>query len=111
METSFRLSRLVRTLTSEAYLIWMGEQRVGQIDLHFASDTIHATIVLEQDLKVAEEEDLMTMLDDDVISSYLPRFEREDFVAHVFRGEEISRYTDSSGDIGDLEEPDEDDLP
>ena len=36
-----------------------------------------------------------------------PRFEREDFVAHVFRGEEISRYTDCSGAIDDLEDEDD----
>jgi hypothetical protein len=55
-------------------------------------------------MSVQEEEDLLAQIDDDVVSSYLPRFEREDFVAHVFRGEEISRYTDCSGAIDDLDE-------
>ncbi len=109
MESRFRLSRLVRTLSSEIYLVWSDDQRVGQVDLHFASDTIHATIILEQDVKVEEEEEILALLDDDIVTSYLPRFERDDFVAHVFRGEQISRYTDTSGEVEDLDETDDDD--
>jgi hypothetical protein len=109
LETRFKMTRLVRTQTSEIYLIWEGEKRVGQVDLHYAHDTIHATIVFEADFAVSDEEELMAQIDDDIVSSYMPRFEREDFVAHVFRGEEISRYTDCSGAMDDLEEEDEGD--
>ena len=107
METRFKLTRLVRTQSSEIYLIWDGEKRTGQIDIHFARDTIHATVIFETDLTVSEEEELLAQIDDDIVSSYLPRFEREDFVAHVFRGEEISRYTDCSGAMDDLDEEDD----
>lgn len=108
METTrFKLTRLVRTQSSEIYLVWDGEKRVGQIDIHYAQDTIHATVIFEADLTVQEEEELLTQIDDDIVSSYLPRFEREDFVAHVFRGEEISRYTDCSGAMDDLDEEDD----
>jgi len=107
LETRFKLTRLVRTQTSEIYLIWEGDRRVGQLDLHYAHDTIHATILFEMDLNVSDEEELLAQIDDDIVSSYLPRFEREDFVAHVFRGEEISRYTDCSGAIDELEDEDE----
>ena len=108
MDTRYKLTRLVRTQSSEIYLVWDGERRVGQIDIHFAHDTIHATVIFETDLTVGEEEELLAQIDDDVVSSYLPRFEREVFVAHVFRGEEISRYTDCSGAIEDLDDEDED---
>lgn len=104
MGNRFKLTRLVRTQSSEIYLVWEGEKRVGQLDIHFAHDTIHATIIFEADLPVADEEELLAQIDDDVVSSYLPRFEREDFVAHVFRGEEISRYTDCSGAMEDMED-------
>ena len=50
----------------------------------------------------------LAQIDDDIVSSYMPRFEREDFVAHVFRGEEISRYTDCSGAIDELDDEDDD---
>ena len=64
--------------------MWDGEKRIGQIDVHYAHDTIHATVIFEADLTVSEEEELLAQIDDDIVSSYLPRFEREDFVAHVF---------------------------
>jgi hypothetical protein len=59
-------------------------------------------------MNVGEEEELLAQIDDDIVSSYLPRFEREDFVAHVFRGEEITRYTDCSTPLDDMDD-DEDD--
>jgi hypothetical protein len=102
----YRLSRLVRTQSSEVFLIWEEDRRVGQLDLHYAieSRTIHATLVLEADLPVNTEEELLAQIDDDIVSSYLPSFEREDFLVTVFRGEEISNYTDSSGALDDIED-------
>ena len=59
------------------------------IDFHFAQDTIHATLILEQDLNPEQEEELLSQIDEDIVSSYLPSFDREDFLVTVFRGEEI----------------------
>jgi hypothetical protein len=84
------MTRLVRTQSSEIYLIWDDDRRLGQLDLHYAHDTIHATLILEADLPIAQ-------IDDDVVQSYLPNFDREDFLITVYRGEEISNYTDTSG--------------
>jgi hypothetical protein len=95
---------LVRTRSSEIYLIWEDNNRVGQLDLHYAQDTIHATLILETDLSVTSEEELLTQIDEDIVSSYLPSFERDDFLVTVFRGEEISSYTDSSSLEEDEEE-------
>lgn len=109
----YRLSRLVRTQSSEIFLIWEDDKRVGQLDVHYAQDTIHATLVLESDLTPETEEELLSQIDEDVVSSYLPSFDREDFLVTVFRGEEISSYTDSSGALDDIddefEEGDDDD--
>ena len=96
MEARFRFTRLVRTRSSEIYLIWEEENRVGQLDLHYQGETIHATLILETDLSVTSEEELLTQVDEDVVASYLPNFERSDFAVTVFRGNEISSYTDSS---------------
>ncbi len=108
MDTTYhyRLSRLVRTQSSEIFLIWEEDRRIGQLDLHFAieSRTVHATLVLEADLPVSIEEELLAQIDDDIVSSYLPSFEREDFLVTVFRGEEISNYTDSSGALDDMDD-------
>ena len=100
----YRLSRLVRTQSSEIYLVWEEDRRVGQLDLHYAHDTIHATLVLEADLPVSTEEELLAQIDEDIVSSYLPSFDREDFLVTVFRGEEISSYTDSSGALDDMDD-------
>jgi len=107
LESRYKLTRLIRTQSSEIYLIWEGDRRVGQADVHYVHDTIHATVIFEADMTVGEEEELLAQIDEDIVSSYLPRFEREDFVAHVFRGEEISRYTDVSGPMDGLDDDEE----
>ena len=38
------------------------------------------------------------------VHAYLPSFDREDFLITVFRGEEISNYTDSSGAMEDMDD-------
>lgn len=116
MDTTYRyrLSRLVRTQSSEIFLIWEDDRRVGQLDVHYSRETqtIHGTLVLEADLPVNVEEELLSQIDEDIVSSYLPTFDREDFLVTVFRGEEISSYTDSSGALDDMDDErfsDEDD--
>lgn len=106
MDGRFKLTRIVRTPSSEIFLIWEENRRVGQVDLHYAHDTIHATVILESDLSVTSEEELLSQIDEDIVSSYLPSFDREDFLVTVFRGEEISSYTDSSS-IEDEDDGDE----
>ena len=108
-KTQFKLSRLVRTAASEIYVMWNGENRIGQLHLHYAHDTIHAALLLEVDLTVNEEEDLLEAIDDDIVSSYLPSFEREDFLVTVFRAEEMSSFSYSSNDIDALGPDDDED--
>ncbi|MGQ9730326.1 MAG: hypothetical protein ACUVX8_03555 [Candidatus Zipacnadales bacterium] len=98
-----RLTRVVRTPTSEIYLAWEEERRVGQIDIHYGSDVIHATVILEEDLSDENLDRLLKQLDRDVVASYLQEFERENLLVSVFRGEEILTTSDE-----DLEESDED---
>jgi hypothetical protein len=102
LNSKFRLSRLVRTAASEIYVIWEGERRIGQVHLHYAHDTIHSSILLEVDLSVTEEEDLLQQIDEDVVSSYLPSFEREDLLVTIYRGEEINSFSYSPDDLDDL---------
>lgn len=83
------LVRSLRTLSSEIYLVWESERRIGQVDLHFADSTVHATVVLEAHLSPEQQQELFAQLDEDVVSSYMPVFEREDFIIVVFQGEEV----------------------
>jgi len=109
MDTRFRFTRLVRTETSEIHLAWEEGQRVAQIDLHLATGTIYATIILERHLSVTSEQELIAQFDDEVVTSYLSRYDRIDFFVTVFRGEEVSSYTDS-GDFEEEDEGEEDEL-
>ena len=93
-EFSARLVRVVRTESSEVYIIWQDEVRLGQVDLHFGWDLIHATLMLERDLTSEQQADLVDLIDQDVVSSHLPRFAREDFLVTVFRGKELDPFSD-----------------
>jgi len=106
----FRLSRLVRTVGSEIYVIWDGETRVGQLHLHYSHDIIHAALLLETELQVPEEESLLEMIDEDIVSSYLPSFEREDFLVTIYRAEEISSFSYASNDMDALDNDEDEDI-
>lgn len=98
----YRLSRLLRTQSSEVYLIWAGERRLGQVDLHYADAIIHANMLLEADLNEDEVMLLCAQIDEDIATSYLPSFEREEFIITIFRGEEVDSFnyppSDEEGD-------------
>ncbi|MCA1595553.1 MAG: hypothetical protein LC772_03890 [Chloroflexi bacterium] len=99
MEGPYRLVRIVRTASSEVYLVWDGEVRVGQVDIHFPAQhpqpLIHATLILEVLLNSEDEEALVDQIDDDIVSAYLPHFDRQDFLISVYRGQEVNHYNDS----------------
>jgi hypothetical protein len=107
--TQFRLSRLVRTAASEVYLIWDDETRVGEVHLHYSHDIIHAALLLEVELPVVDEENLLETIDSDIVSSYLPSFEREDFLVTIYRAEEISSFSYASNDLDGLGPDDDED--
>ncbi len=88
----FRMVRLLRTLSSEIYLIWENETRVGQVDLHFADSSVQADVFLEADLTEEERNEVFQQLDDDIVSSYLPSFERDQFIITVFVGREVDSF-------------------
>jgi hypothetical protein len=98
--------RIVRTASSEIYLVWRGDARVAQLDVHYTQDIIHATLVVEEDLAPEAEEDLVAAIDSDVVSSYLPSFDREDFLLTVFRGNEVRSYSDNQNAGEESEFPD-----
>jgi len=98
-----KMVRVVRTETSEVYIIWQDDVRLGQVDVHYGLDLIHATLVLEKDLTPEQQSDLVDQLDQDVVSSHLPQFAREDFLVTVFRGSELESFSDGEPDVEDEE--------
>jgi hypothetical protein len=45
--TGYRLVRLLRTLSSEIFGLWQGDQRLGQVDIHYADNSVQADLFLE----------------------------------------------------------------
>jgi len=93
----FRFVRLLRTLSSEVYLIWRGTQRIGQVDLHYGDTSIQCDLLLEGPLEVQERDQLLRQLDEDIVSSYLPSFEQDQFLVNVFVGQEVDSFNYTAG--------------
>ncbi len=88
-----RFDRQFRTPNSEGYHLMLGTTRIGTVDLHFTSTTVHCTLVIERDLERQDLAKLIEQIDEDlVLSADTPR---DDFLVSVYRGREIGFYNDS----------------
>jgi hypothetical protein len=88
-----RFDRHFRTPYSEGYHLFRGQTRLGTVDLHFTSTTVHCTLILEQDLERDAVAKLIERIDEDlVLSADTPR---DDFLVSVYRGTEIGFFTDT----------------
>jgi hypothetical protein len=90
--TAYRFVRLLRTLSSEVYVIWQGDQRVGQVGVHLADISVQANLILESPMTDDDLEELVRQLDDDIVSSHLPCFDRDQFIVNVFVGQEVDSF-------------------
>jgi hypothetical protein len=111
-----RFDRQFRTPNSEGYHMMTGTTRVGTLDLHFTSTTVHCTLVLEQELDRDDLAKLIEQIDEDlVLSADTPR---DDFLVSVYLGKEVGFFNDSfradqdeltlGGEEGDDDDEDED---
>ncbi len=88
----YRYDRHVRTAYSEGYEIRDGEQRLGHLDLHYASQEVYGTLILENELDEDTLLELIERLDDDlVLSAEMPR---QDFLVNVYHGHDVGLYND-----------------
>lgn len=88
-----RFDRHFRTPYSEGYHLMRGTARVGTIDLHYTSTTVHCTLIVEQELEKAELARLIEEIDEDlVLSADVPR---DDFLVSVYQGKELGFFSDS----------------
>jgi len=101
-----RFDRQFRTPYSESYAIMQGNSRVGAVDIHFTTTTVHGTLILERELEEAEVAKLIEQIDEDLVwSADMPR---EDFMISVYVGKDIGFYSDDYFDE-DEDEDEEDD--
>lgn len=103
-----RFDRQFRTPNSEGYHMMLGTSRVGTVDLHFTSTTVHCTLVLERELSREDLAKLIEQIDEDlVLSADTPR---DDLLVSAYRGAEIGFFNDTFlADQDELAVGDEDD--
>lgn len=104
-----KLVRVVRTASSESYMIWQDDTRLGQVDVHLGMDLIHATLILEKDLDASAQAKLIEILDLDIVSSHMSAYERENFLVTVWRGTELESFSDGEPDVDDDDDDEDDD--
>ena len=100
-----RFDRQFRTPYSESYAIMQGNSRVGSVDIHFTTTTVHGTLILERELEESEIAKLIEQIDEDLVWS--ADMSREDFLVSVYVGKDVGFYSD---DYFDEDEDDEDDF-
>jgi hypothetical protein len=92
----FTFIRTVRTESSEALTILDGDEHIGVVDLHFADDVAHATLILAKVLDEDAIHELIHAIDEQLVCSVLPPFSRGDFATTVYHGHEIGSFCDPS---------------
>jgi hypothetical protein len=89
--------RHFRTPYSEGYYIMQGSglqnsSRIGTVDIHFTTTSVHGTLILERELEEAELTKLIEQIDEDlVLSADMPR---DDFLVSVYVGRDVGFYSD-----------------
>ena len=92
----FTFVRTVRTENSEIHVIIDHEEQIGVVDLHFADDVAHATLILATVLEEEQIHEVIHAIDEQLVSSVLPPFNRGDFETVVYHGHEIGSFCDPS---------------
>ena len=97
--------RQFRTPHSEGYFIkGSSGDKVGRVDLHFASDVVYATLIVEVETTEDDIFELIEQVDEDLVVT--ADVHRDDFLVTVYRGKELGFYSDDY--FGDDEDEDED---
>lgn len=92
-----RFERHFRTPYSESYYIMQGNtlqsnSRLGTVDIHFTTTTVHGTLILERELEETDLSKLIEQIDEDlVLSADMPR---DDFLVSVYIGKDVGFYSD-----------------
>src|SRR5579875_873280 len=107
-----RFERHFRTPYSESYYIMQGSSlqsnnRLGTVDIHFTTTTVHGTLILERELEETDLTKLIEQIDEDlVLSADMPR---DDFLVSVYVGKDVGFYSDEyfaeeNTELGDFDD-------
>ena len=106
-----RFDRHFRTPSSEGYYLVRGQTRLGMVDLHFTSTTVHGTLIIEQEMEREALAQLSERIDEElVLSADTPR---DAFLVSVYSGKEVGFFhdtfrADQDDLVADLDADDED---
>ena len=89
----YHFERECRTPTSEAFTIIDDEDnRLGRVDLHFASTVVHGTLCVGESLTAEQVQDLIDLIDEELVLA--ADVIREDFIITVYQGRELGVFSD-----------------
>ena len=97
----YRFERECRTAHSEAYLIVVGDEQVGKVDIHFTPSIVYATLCIGENITQDGIQDLIDTIDEDLVMS--ADVARDDFIVTVYQGREVGVFSDE-----EFEEEEED---
>lgn len=100
----YKYVRLVRTAYSEEYIIWDYNTCIGHVHLHYAGMLVYMSLMLEIDLTESERVMLVEQIDDNIISSYMPSFDRDNLLVTIYRVKELDSFTTDENYLGEDEE-------
>jgi len=96
--------RQFRTPHSEGYYLKNENgDKIGRVDLHFATDVVYATLVVEVETSEDDIMDLIEQIDEELVLT--ADVHRDDFLVTVYRGKDLGFYSD---DFFGEDEEDED---
>ena len=92
--------RQFRTAHSEGYFLTRDSEKIGRVDLHYATDVVYATLVVEVDVSEDDNLSLIEHVDEELVLT--ADVQRDDFLVTVYRGKDLGFYSDDY--FGDEEE-------
>ena len=88
---SFYVESEARTPQSECYTVLQDENAVGRLDVHFASQVVHATLSVAESLTSDDIQDLIDTMDEDLIDAV--GVARQELIVHVHQGRDLGVFT------------------
>ena len=92
----YTFERDCRTSFSESYTIMEEDRPVGRIELHYTQTVVHGTLCVPESLPQEAIRELIETIDEELVDAL--GVSREEFIVHVFQGQETGVYSDH--DVG-----------
>ncbi|MBM3939902.1 MAG: hypothetical protein FJ318_03215 [SAR202 cluster bacterium] len=99
---NLRFERECRTPYSECYTILEEDQPQGRFDVHFAGNTVHATLTVSERFTQEEIQDLIDDIDAELLDAV--GLSRDDLIVHVHQGREIGVFSHRDYDESEEQE-------